>query len=234
MRELNAKPVRNASADNRGRRLIIRGLAIFSAVVLLCLLLDFLIPRRHSLKDFDPHSVAQLETQMWRSYYDHHSLELFLELAHLLRSQYHLSTTRSWEGAYYAAHAAIVFQRGAGRTDYEKALPDLIAYYSLIQAGSDTPFNLQQVARLELEWWIVHRQRAQHAPGDLPASLAELQAAIYHKPVQQFSTHAQARADAMILRDTRAASGGVSDQDWNRINQLLNTSWVSLKNVVAE
>ena len=221
------------STRTRGRQ--VRWIFIFSAaVVLLWLMLDFSTARRHSLKDFDPYAVAQIETQMWRSYYDHHSLALFFELAHLLRAQYHFSITRSWLGAYYAAHAAVVFQRGAGRPDYEKALPDLFAYYSLIQAGSDTPFDLQQVPRLELEWWIVHRQRAEHAPGDLPESLAALQAGIYHKPVQQFSAHAQARADAMILRDSWAASGGVSDRDWNRINQLLNTSWLSLKKVVTE
>lgn len=221
-----------ASTRTGGRPL--RWLLLVAALVLLCVILDFSIPRRHSLKDFDPHAVAQIETQMWRSYYDHRSVALFLELTHLLRAQYHFSITRSWVGAYYAARAAVVFQRGASRPDYEKALPDLIAYYSLIQAGSDTPFNLQQVARLELEWWIVHRQRTGHAPGDLPDSLATLQAAIYHKPAQQFAEHAQARADAMIIRDTRAASGGVSNTDWNRINQLLNTSWASLKNVVAQ
>jgi hypothetical protein len=171
---------------------------------------------------------------MWRSYYDHHSLALFVELTQLLRSQYHLSVTRSGLAAYYAAHAAVVFQRGQSRSDYEKALPDLIAYYALIRAGSDTPFDLQQVARLELEWWIVHRQRAQHERGDLPNSLAALQSAIYNKPAEQLRQHAQARADAMILRDSRAASGGVSDADWSRINRLLNTSWVSLKNVVGQ
>jgi hypothetical protein len=235
MREPGVGFVTQAGGTDRARRLLIHYVPILcAAAALLWLVLDFSIPRRHSLRNFNPHRVAQIETGMWRSYYDHHSLQLFFEMAQLLRSQYHLSITRSWAAGYYAAHAAVVFQRGQSRPDYEKALPDLVAYYSLIRAGSDTPFNLQEVARLELEWWIVHRQRAHHPAGDLPQSLAALQAAIYNEPAEQLSEHAQARGDAMIIRDKRAASGGVSDADWNQINRLLNASWVSLKNVVAQ
>jgi hypothetical protein len=36
------------------------------------------------------------------------------------------------------------------------------------------------VARLELEWWIVHREVDDHPPGDLEAALAALAAELYH------------------------------------------------------
>lgn len=200
-----------------------------AAVALLWMVLDLSIPRRHSLRDFDPHAVARLETDMWRSYYDHHRVDLFLELVRLLRSQYHLSPTRSCLAAYQAAHAAVVFQRGKDRAQYEEALPALSTYYSMIRAASDSPFDAQRAARLELEWWIIHRQRAQHAPGDLVEALAALQAEIYREPAERFREHGQARADAMILRDEKSESGGVSDRDWERIQDLLDRSWVSLK-----
>ena len=207
-------------------------LLILIAALVAWLILDATIPSHHSLKDFDPHAVARLETDMWRSYYDHHRVALFSELVGLLRSQYHLSTTRSLLGAYYAAHAAVVFQRGKDRPDYEQALPDLVRYYSLIRNGSESPFDVQRAAQLELEWWIIHRQRAQHAPGDLAQSLAALQAEIYSEPAEKFREHAVARADAMLLRDERAQAGGVSDADWKRINDLLDRSYVCLKGAV--
>jgi hypothetical protein len=210
-----------------------RFVLVFAGLVLLGLLLDAAIPRRHDLKDFDPHVVARLETEMWRSYYDHHSVQLFFELVRLMRTQYHLSITRSSIAAYYAAHAAVVFQRGKDRSNYEQALPDLVRYYSLIRSGSDSPFDVRRAAQLELEWWIIHRQRARHAPGDLAASLAALQAEIYGLPAERFTEHGQARAEAMAVRDDRAESGGVSDGDWRRINDLLDRSWVSLKNVIS-
>lgn len=203
------------------------------AVLVVCALLlfwgalDFFIPRADSIRDFDPHAVASLETEMWRSYYDHRRVALFVQLTSLLRTQYHLSWTRSCVAAYHAARAAVVFQRGKERPDYTLALPDIVDYYNLVHAGSDTRFDVGRASQLELEWWIVHRQRARHAPQDLPEALAALQAAIYSKPEDRFREHGQKRADAMLIRDSRAESGGVSDSDWRRINLLLDQAWVS-------
>jgi hypothetical protein len=126
---------------------------------------DFAIAGQHSLRRFDGHAVGRLETAMWRSYYDHKSMNLFTELVRALREQYHLPFWKSVLGAYHAAKAAVVFQGGHERAEYERALPDLVAYYGLIRRGSDVPFDVEKTARLELEWWIVHRERAQHAPG---------------------------------------------------------------------
>ena len=193
---------------------------------------DLFSPRSAQLRNFDPDEVARLETAMWRSYYEHHRFRLFTELAELLRTQYHMSIVRSQLVAYYAAHAAIVFQRGQQRSDYEKALPDLVKYYESVRRMSDQPFDVNQVAKLELEWWIIHRQRAQHQPGDLDRALAELQSAIYNLPVDRFMEHGRLRAEAMAIRDTKAEQGGVSEADWQRIYALLHESWRSLHQAV--
>lgn len=74
---------------------------------------------------------------------------------------------------------------------------------------------------LELEWWIIHRHRAQHAPGDLDKALAELQAEIYRVPVDRLMEHGRLRAEAMTIRDTKAEQGGVTETDWARIDELL-------------
>ena len=189
---------------------------------------------RYDLRRFDGHEVAKLETDMWRSYYDHERVKLFRELAELLRRQYHLPFWQSNIAAYHAAHAAVVFQRGHGRSDYMLALPDIEKFYTTIRKHSDTPFDVDLVSRLELEWWIIHRERAHHKPADLEQALAELQAKIYGRPISQFEDHAKARADAMLLRDARAESGGSpSEEDWKRIGVLLDQSWVTLQNTVS-
>ena len=135
---------------------------------------------------------------------------------------------RSFVTAYHAARAAFVFKAGKQRSDYEKALPNLVSYYGAINAMSDKPFDIARVAQLELEWWIVHRQRAQHQAGELDKALAELQAAIYQMPVESFTEHARLRAEAMLIRDDKAEQGGVSESDWQRIDELLKGSWQSL------
>ena len=87
-----------------------------------------------------------------------------------------------------------------------------------------TPFDVDRVGRLELEWWIVHRERDRHPAGDLDHALAELQSAIYSRPDAAFAEHARRRAEAMLIRD----AGG----DWGRIAELLDNSWVSLHTAV--
>jgi transposase-like protein len=193
---------------------------------------DLYAPRSSQLKQFDANEVARLETAMWRSYYQRERLKLFNELTELLRTQYNLPLLRSNLVAYQASKAAFVFKDGRNRSDYEKALPNLVNFYSEIRKVSDIAFDVNRAAQLELEWWIVHRERRKHAPGDLDRALAELPAELYQLPVEPLMEHARLRAEAMTIRDDRAEAGGVSEADWQRIEDLLRQSWRSLSKAV--
>ena len=221
-----------SQTPRRKRKFLVRLIALILALVICGVLYDLFYPRTIQMREFDPDEVARLETAMWRSYYEKHRARLFNEMSELLRSQYRMPLVRSNLVAYYAAHAAFVFKDGHERSDYEKALPDLIKFYSAIRRMSDIPFDVDRAAHLELEWWIIHRQRAQHSPGDLDRALAELQAEIYHVPIDRLMEHARLRAEAMTIRDTRAEAGGVTEADWARINELLKESWRSLAKAV--
>jgi len=222
----------SSEAPRRTRRIIVRAVALLLILLIGWVLFDLYYPRTSHLREFDPDEVARLETAMWRSYYDKRQARLFNQLTELLRTQYHMPFVRSNKVAYYAANAAFVFKRGKQRSDYEQALPDLIKFYSEIRKVSDIPFDVDRVARLELEWWIIHRQRAQHAPGDLERALAELQAEIYRVPADRLMEHGRLRAEAMTIRDTKAEQGGVTEADWAKINDLLRQSWRSLELVM--
>jgi hypothetical protein len=217
----------------------VKPIRLAAAVVLalaLWLGIDAAAFRRHSLRDFDAHAVARLETATWRSYYDHRPVRLFLELTQLLRSQYHLSFVDSLRAALVAATAAERFQPGHTRADYARALPDLERFYAIVGTGSDTAFDPRTAAQLELAWWIVHRERGQRANAGLARhdvaledALAALQAYIYKIPAQRLREHAHARSDAMLLRDARAAAGGVDAAGWDEIERLLDHSWTSMR-----
>ena len=219
--------VTRVQKPRRRRRWLKYGAALF-VVLLAWATYDLYAPRRTSLREFDADEVARLETAMWRSYYSRQRVKLFGELAELLRTQYRLPLLRSNAVAYRAAKAAFVFKDGKGRTDYERALPDLVSFYQSIRAVSDTDFDVERAARLELEWWIVHRERRRHAPGDLDRALADLQAEFFRLPTERFAEHARLRAEAMEIRDTKADEGGVTEEDWRRIDELLHRSWHSL------
>ena len=199
--------------------------------------------RKVDIRVFDAIEVARLDNAMWRSYYERKPLLMFVQLAELLRKQFQFPYLRSYATAARAARAAFVFKDGKTRADYEKALPDLQRYYGSIRAISETPFDVPRAAKLELEWWIVHRQRAKHLQGpgpkraqylepELEHALALAAAELYRVPPGRLRTYAHDRGEAMSLRDTKAAAGGVREQDWETIERMLQDSWQSLHEAV--
>lgn len=205
-------------------RLILKFVLVLLAV---WIIFDLFIPRHSNFKKYNSGVVAKLETDMWRSYYDRKPVKLFWQLSELLRTQYHLTFLKSNYVSYEATRAAFVFKKGHGRKDYEKALPYLVKYYRSIRNAGDISFNVDRAAKLELEWWIVHRERKKHLPADLVSALAENQSELYQMQPEVFLKHAEFRAQAMTLRDDLAEKGQLSDQDWQRINELLIVSWKS-------
>lgn len=193
---------------------------------------DLNAPLKVNIRDFDADEVARLDTAMWRSYYDRQPRKLYGELTELLQKQYRLPFWRRQLTAFYATKAAFVFKDGHSREDYEKALPDVENFYGEIRDISTTDFDLHQAAKFELEWWIVHRERKQHQEGDLAHALAETAAAVYNQPVEDFLEHGRLRAEAMDIRDNKAEQGGVTEEDWQKIDGLLHLSWRSLHDAV--
>ena len=186
-------------------------------------------PARVDIRAFDPDEVARLETAMWRSYYDRRRLPLFGQLVALLRGQFQLSPARSLALAFLAARAAAVFQVGRDHADYQRALPYLERYYAAILAVSEAPFDAAEVARLELDWWVIHREAANRSPGELERALAALAAELYRAPAERLTVHAERRAEAMTVRDRRAQEpGGGVEADWERIEATLRLAWRSL------
>jgi hypothetical protein len=223
------KEAMNNAQQKPGKRSRVKMIILAAlALALAWLGYDLYVPRSSKLRDFDPDEIARLETGMWRSYYAKDRVKLFTQLTELLRSQYHMPFARSNAMAYQAARAAFVFKEGKNRADYEKALPHLVKLYQAVRDGSDTPFDYEKAAKLELEWWIVHRQRARHERADLDRALAELPAEIYREPVEKMMEHARLRAEAMTIRDKKAEASGVTEEDWKKIEVLLRTSWQSL------
>ena len=215
------------------KKIIFRSLLLLALLFVGGVLYDLYFPRTAKMREFNADEVARLETAMWRSYYEKKQVQLFNQLSELLRTQYHMPLVRSNQVAYYAASAAFTFKDGKSEKDFEKALPELVNFYSAIRKMSDVPFDVDQVARLELQWWIIHRERWKRKPDELPKALAELQAAIYGVPLDRVMEHGRLRAQAMAIRDTKADAGqAMTEDDWKKINELLRQSWGSLAEAV--
>ena len=193
---------------------------------------DLYAPHKVNIREFDADEVARLDTAMWRSYYSRERLKLYSQLTELLEKQYKLNFWRRQLIAYRAAKATFVFKDGHQRADYEKALPDLEKFFGELRDISTTDFDVKRAAALELEWWIVHRERAKYQEGDLAKALADAASAFYNVPTEKFLEYGRFRAEAMKIRDSQAEAGGVSEEDWRKIDELLHQSWRSLHNAV--
>jgi hypothetical protein len=173
------------------RKILVRILlGLLFAVLLLAgwIAYDLYAPLKINIREFDAGEVARLDTAMWRSYYDKQPGKLYGELIELLQKQYQLPFWRRQLTAFYATKAAIVFKDGHERADYEKALPDVENFYAQIHDVSSEDFDYRKAAKLELEWWIVHRERKKYQEGD--RALAETAAAIYNQPKTLWNTAA--------------------------------------------
>ena len=210
-----------------------RALLTMLAIFLLYAAADVLRPLDRDLRQFDPAAVARLETRMWRSYYERRPLALFLELAEMLRTQSRFPVLRSYVGAYYGTLAAFAFKEGQQRADFEKALPSLEAYFRLLRNTGNVDFDVRRAAALELEWWIVHRNRAGYPAGALGRACAEASAYAYHVPVAATLAHGELRAAAMLVRDQRADAGRLSEADWTDIQALLQRSYQALQSALS-
>ncbi len=195
---------------------------------------DLFWPFNRDLRQFDPVELGRLETAMWRSYYDRKPVKLFFELTEVLRTQYKFPWLRSYLGAFYAAKAAFVFKDGRQRSEYEKALPALESYFAAIRRTGDIEFDVPYAAKVELEWWIVHRERERYGKEALDKACADAAAAIYLVSPDSTLEHGRLRADAMVIRDVQAVAGGVSEENWVQIDNLLHGCYRSLRRVVTQ
>lgn len=191
---------------------------------------DLFIPLKRNLSHINAEETANMDGAMWRSYYEKKPLKLFFQSAKLMRKEFHFSFWRSHRVAYYAAKAAFVFNDGHTRTDYEKALPYLTKYSSLIDNISTTSFNVDSAAATELEWWIIRRDREKHPPAEWENWLTATASVMYHLPAESFKEYANLRVQAMLLRDEKGNS--ITEQDWKQINEILVKAWQSFANAL--
>ncbi|MDA9506056.1 hypothetical protein XI09_15730 [Bradyrhizobium sp. CCBAU 11386] len=185
------------------------------------------IPRHADLRAFDPAEMARLETAMWRDYYDKRYGALFYHLYESTRTQFGFSPLQSLHVAFSAAEAARTFQPTRSRREADAALPALVAYYRNFASAASGAFDVEEAARLELDWWQARREAV--APRDYGLTIARVAALTYGRSaddsgIRRFGI---ARAEAMAFRDARGEA--INDADWTRIEKQLGEAYRTLK-----
>jgi hypothetical protein len=158
------------------------------------------------LETFAPERVGTLEQEAWAAYYYREWPRLGQLLLELIQGQFGLSAAQSVEAAVLATRAQVVFaERGAAGGEAEEYMRQ---FYALVRDPSGGQYDPERAAALELNWWVVHRNRAQYPDTTaLVDALAALSAEVYRLPVDAARPAAEHRALAMEASDLWIADG---------------------------
>ena len=162
---------------------------------------------------FDPARVASLECDAWVAYYQRRWLRLLVAAVGLVRAGLGMSWPRTTRAAWYVLRA-IMFWAPLRDNDPPRAQAYMQRFYELVKASRGQPRDPAESARLEIEWWRVHRVAQQAAAGpsdELVDALARLYAFVLGVPEPAVRPAAFHRCRAMEISDRWVAQGSRSD-----------------------
>jgi hypothetical protein len=170
---------------------------------------------------FDPDRVAHLETEGWRAYYEHKWLRLLRLVATLSQEQFSIGFPRSWQAAYYVTRASAAW--APEDHDLDLVWSYLHRYYRMAQQASGLLFDPAVVAKLEVNYYIAHRNAAgSDDKTELLNALIDLHMALFRVPEVVARGSAQWRVRALNTVDliTSGQSANVRE-DWKKVESDL-------------
>jgi hypothetical protein len=161
------------------------------------------------MRSFDPRRVGALECRAWETYYRRKWLPFLVASLGLVRSAFRMSWPRTLVGAWLVLRAN---QKWAPfpDNDPDAARELMTRFYQLLRVSESASFEPVRAARLEVEWWRVHRDH-QHDTGtsrdELEGALQDLYAYTYAVERDDVQMAAELRAVAMDVSDSWVEAG---------------------------
>jgi hypothetical protein len=189
---------------------------------------------RRATRTFDPVTLARLESAAWVGYYRREWFRVLAASVGLVRCGFALSWPKTLWGAWLVLRAN---QRWAPYPDND---PDgarrLMTTFYALAGGGGAGFDPSEAARLEVEWWRIHRalQHGGAGDGELGAAVASLYAYTYQRPMDAVRESGEMRAEAMRLCDAWVGAGcHLNDARVAEMRRCLLRSYRSLKTAVV-
>ncbi len=166
------------------------------------------MPKPH--RAFNPLKVGTLEADAWVAYYRREWMKFLRAAIVLTRHTFGLPWPKTIWGAWLVLRANQLWAPFPNN-DPEGARKAMKRFYALVKAHHRETFDPTEAARLEVEWWRVHREH-QHANENdderpLVEALAALYGYVYSVPTSDVRLAAQQRALAMDHSDRWVSEG---------------------------
>jgi Family of unknown function (DUF5995) len=170
------------------------------------------LPGASALRSFDPVRVGRLECAMWTAYYRREWAKLLVLSVWVVRIAFGMDWIRTVHGAWLTLRAQQLW--APTPNDPVGARRYMRRFYALLLLTYGEPADPARAARLEVDWWAVHRthQRGEN-PGDAPlvTALARLYACLYDTSEAAVRPAAAHRAKAMDISDQWVTEGRALD-----------------------
>ena len=165
------------------------------------------------MRTFDPVRLGSFEADAWVAYYQRRWGTFLRASLGLVREGFGLPVWSTVRGAWFVMRANQAWAPYPDN-DPDAARAYMKRFYALVRSHNRETFDLDEAARLEVEWWRRHRCLQRGAPDgsvvsleDLTDSLAALYAHVYGVPAERVRDAAAHRAEAMVVSDAWVDAG---------------------------
>jgi hypothetical protein len=184
---------------------------------------------------FDPRRVAYYEKENWVAYYQKRWLRLLVVSVSMVKESFGLSLWQALYAAYLVARAEIAAAPFPDN-DIPRAEAYMRRFYALVKKIHRAHFDVDQAARLEVNWWVVHRQlfgQTENQP--LVDALTDLYTVLYEVEAGRVRQAAYHRAQAMVYSDRWVNEGRVADSPLlTQVESELLESYTALCEAVTQ
>ena len=162
------------------------------------------------MRDFDPVKLGTYEAAVWVEYYRRRWGAFLRSALGMVRTGFGMPWPRTVHGAWLVLRANQIWAPYPDN-DPDGARAMMRRFYALVKRTHHETFDLDEAARLEVEWWRRHRYLQREDPeaglDGLAEALAALYAHVYAVPAESVREAAKYRAEAMVISDRWVAAG---------------------------
>lgn len=178
---------------------------------------------------FNPERVAHFEVEGWKAYYDRAWLKLLRLVLALAQEQFHIPFPLSILAAYYITRASVAWVP----KDHDEAVirANIEKFYTLAQRYSHLKFDVTQAARLEAQYWDIHRQLVgQSDKTAFIQTMTDLHSTVFGITPDQARESGELRVQANNVLDTITGKTSPNPEaDWLRCEELLKQCYGSIQ-----
>ena len=187
------------------------------------------------LSSFDPRTLAHYEKENYVAYYQKDWLKLLRVSVGMVKESFGLNWLQAIYGAYLVARAEAAFAPFPAN-DVPRAEAYITRFYRFIKRTHHAGFDPVRAARLELNWWGVHRRLFGDAKNaELVDALVALYAEAYGIDPARVREACRLRAAGMLYSDLWVNAGKpVSSPLLTQEEDALFQSYRTLKAVLTD